>query len=335
MTLSPTEYRLLNGAQRDFPLDPRPFIPIGTRLGIREAEVLALIGRLRAQGAISRLGAVIAPNTLGASTLAAMAVPEARIEEVAARVSARSEVNHNYAREHAINLWFVVTAADRAAVAAVLGELEAETGLKVLDLPLVRAYHVDLGFDLEGGPCAHRSCAPRVPIPKAACMDSFDRRLLLAIEDGLPLTPRPYAQVALGCGLSEADVISRLRRLIARGVIRRFGLVVRHHELGYRANAMAVWDVSDQDVDAVGRRLAAEDAVTLCYRRPRRLPRWPYNLFCMIHGRDRDTVLAQIGRLNAGHGLEARPQALLFSQRRFKQCGARYGAGAEAARGAA
>lgn len=117
MNLSPTERRLLNGTQRDFPLEARPFARIGAGLGIGEAEALALIGRLRAQGVVSRMGAVVAPNTLGASTLAAMAVPEARIEAVAARVSARAEVNHNYARAHAVNLWFVVTAADRAAAA--------------------------------------------------------------------------------------------------------------------------------------------------------------------------------------------------------------------------
>ncbi len=147
---------------------------------------------------------------------------------------------------------------------------------------------------------------------------------------------RPYAEVAARIGLSEAEVISRLGRLIECGVVRRLGLVVRHHELGYRANAMAVWDVADQDVDAMGRRLAACDFVTLCYRRRRRPPAWPYNLFCMIHGRDRDKVLARIARLNGEPGLHARPRAVLFSHRRFKQRGARYGmATAEASRGAA
>ena len=155
-------------------------------------------------------------------------------------------------------------------------------------------------------------------------IDDADRRLLAAIEDGLPLTPQPYAAIARHIGLSEADVLARLRRLRTERIISRFGLVVRHHELGYRANAMVVWDIPDGQVDELGRRLAAYDFVTLCYRRPRRLPLWPYNLFCMVHGRDRDTVRGQITTLNAEQCLDAYPHDVLFSRRRFKQRGARY-----------
>jgi len=134
-------------------------------------------------------------------------------------------------------------------------------------------------------------------------IDDTDRRLLAAIEDGLPLVPQPYAAVARRLGLGEADVLARLSRLRADGIISRFGLVVRHHELGYRANAMVVWDVPDGQVDDIGRCLASYDFVTLCYRRPRRLPDWPYNLFCMVHGRDRETVRDQITRLNTGYAM--------------------------------
>jgi DNA-binding Lrp family transcriptional regulator len=155
-------------------------------------------------------------------------------------------------------------------------------------------------------------------------LSATDRRLLAAIEGGLPLVSRPYAVVGNAIGMGEAEVIERLRALVDTGVIKRLGLVVRHHELGYRANAMTVWDVPDRDVDAVGRALAASPDVTLCYRRPRRLPAWPYNLFAMVHGRERDAVLARIAELRATHGLDAVPHAVLFSTRRFKQRGARY-----------
>jgi len=143
------------------------------------------------------------------------------------------------------------------------------------------------------------------------------------------LAAQPYAEVAARIGLSEMEVISRLGRLIECGVVRRLGLVVRHHELGFRANAMAVWDLAEVEIDRLGRRLAGYDFVTLCYcyRRPRRPPSWPYNLFCMVHGRSPEEVYKRIVRLNAEQGLEERPQALLFSRRRFKQCGARYGVG--------
>ena len=153
-----------------------------------------------------------------------------------------------------------------------------------------------------------------------------DRQLLGALEQGLALAARPYARLAASLGISELDVIARLRRLVADGVIRRFGVVVRHHELGYRANAMVVWDVPDDLVSDTGRRLAALPYITLCYRRPRRPPDWPYNLFCMIHGRDRAAVEALIEQATQHAGIADRPRAVLFSRRRFKQRGARYGA---------
>jgi DNA-binding Lrp family transcriptional regulator len=116
-------------------------------------------------------------------------------------------------------------------------------------------------------------------------------------------------------------VLRRVDGWLAEGLVKRFGVVVRHHELGYRANAMVVFDVADTDVDTIGKRLAGEEGVTLCYRRRRHADAWPYNLYCMVHGRSREQVapvVEQLSRLAGSCGLP------LFSTRRFKQCGARY-----------
>ena len=156
-------------------------------------------------------------------------------------------------------------------------------------------------------------------------LDDRDRMLLDALRDGLPLVSRPYAAVAEASGLSEDEVLARLARLSDEGIIRRFGIVVRHRELGYRANAMTVWDVPDIAVGDAGGRLAALDFVTLCYRRPRRLPDWPYNLFAMIHGHDRAAVERLVEQAAGTAGLAGCPREILFSHRRFKQRGARYG----------
>jgi DNA-binding Lrp family transcriptional regulator len=156
------------------------------------------------------------------------------------------------------------------------------------------------------------------------CIDDTDRCLLADIERGLPLVSRPYAEVGARLGLAEAEVIARLARLKQAGVIRRFGVVVRHHEVGYGANAMVVWDVPDDAVTSLGRCLAGFDFITLCYRRPRRLPQWRYNLYCMIHGRDREEVRAHLEWMVNHCGLQELPHAVLFSRRRFKQRGARY-----------
>ncbi len=145
-----------------------------------------------------------------------------------------------------------------------------------------------------------------------------------AIQQGLPLTPRPYLRLAQQLGLSEQVVIDTLQQWQISGLIKRFGLVVNHHSIGYRANAMVVWDVPEDQVEQVAGQFSANDAVTLCYQRPRVLPHWPYNLFCMIHGRQRDTVLQQIDALVQRHDLQQVPHSVLFSTKQFKQCGGRY-----------
>jgi siroheme decarboxylase len=134
-------------------------------------------------------------------------------------------------------------------------------------------------------------------MPEASIMDPLERALLHEIENGLPLVSRPYREIAQRIGSSEAWVTDTLQRLVREGIIKRVGVVVRHRELGYHANAMVVWDVPDADVAGIGRRFGDASYVTLCYRRPRRPPDWPYNLFTMIHGRDRGHVLAQVDRL--------------------------------------
>ena len=160
-----------------------------------------------------------------------------------------------------------------------------------------------------------------------------DSALIRAIQGGLPLVERPFAAIAAELGWTEEAVIERIRALQAQGAIKRLGVVVRHQELGYGANAMVVWDLPDAQVDALGQRIGALPFVTLCYRRPRRPPTWPYNLFTMIHGRDRAAVLTQVTRLQADLERELGPldNAVLFSGQRFKQRGAFYRAAASAA----
>ncbi len=141
--------RLLNDYQDDFPLVARPYAAIAEQLDLTEAQVIETLARLREDGAVSRVGPVYEPNTVGASTLAAMAVPAARLETVAALINGYREVNHNYQREHHYNLWFVVVARSRERLTRILAEIETRSGLPVLDLPMLRQYHINLGFELK------------------------------------------------------------------------------------------------------------------------------------------------------------------------------------------
>lgn len=157
-------------------------------------------------------------------------------------------------------------------------------------------------------------------------LNEIDQRILQAIEGGLPVSRTPYAEIAANAGLSEADLLLRLQGLMNDGILKRMGLIVRHHELGYRANAMVVWNIADDKVEEISTKIAAEPFVTLCYQRPRRLPDWPYNLFCMIHGRQQMDVMNQKDDMVKRLHLDHITHEVLFSKRRFKQTGAKYGA---------
>ena len=154
-------------------------------------------------------------------------------------------------------------------------------------------------------------------------MNRLDERVVRATQAGLPLVPRPYAAVANDLGVREAQVIARLRKMIADGRIRRIGAVPNHYALGYRANAMTVWDVADEAVDRLGRAVGALPFVTHCYRRPRRLPDWPYNLFAMVHGRSRAETGAKIEEMREVLGRHARASDVLYSTRILKKTGLR------------
>ena len=168
-----------------------------------------------------------------------------------------------------------------------------------MDMKLNTALDLDQPLDLEGA-------------------------LIAAIGEGLPLVKRPYAEIARRLGCSETEVIDGIRNIIADGRLKRFGVIVRHRQLGYRANGMVVWDLPDDRIAELGRCIGRYSFVTLCYQRPRRLPDWRYNLFSMIHGKDRDEVIKQVEFIVSQCGLQDVEHEILFSNRCFKQRGANF-----------
>ncbi len=148
MMIDDLSRRLIDRYQHGMPLCAEPYRAMADELGCDESEVLARLEQLQEFGGLSRIGPVFEHSRAGASTLVALAVPQARLEQVAARISAFPEVNHNYLREHHYNLWFVLTGPDRPHLDRLLAEIEADTGLLPLDLPMLHAYRIDLGFPL-------------------------------------------------------------------------------------------------------------------------------------------------------------------------------------------
>lgn len=154
-------------------------------------------------------------------------------------------------------------------------------------------------------------------------LDAIDRKLVVALQSGLPLEPEPWAAVAHETGIDEHVVTDHLRAMIEQGVVRRIAAVPNHYRMGMTANGMSVWDVDDAKVDALGERIGALPFVSHCYRRPRHLPDWPYNLFAMLHGATRDEVTSKREKVAAILGDACRSGDILFSTRILKKTGLR------------
>ena len=320
LVADPADRRLLDDFQRDFPVTPRPFALVAETVGLDEADVIRRLNTMRMSGRITRVGATCAPNTLSASTLAAVAAPADRIEDIAAIINEEAGVNHSYEREDTWNIWFVATGPNRAHVDATLARIEENTGLRVLDLRLVRPFNVDLGFKMDGTTNPTNPSAPRPADLEA--VQPGDRDLMQALCVGLPIVDQPYQALAEQLGRSEADVLDRISALTEAGILSRLGVIVRHRALGWRSNAMVVWDLPHDQITEAGPQLAALPGVTLCYERVPIEDAWPYRLYSMIHAKSREDAMEVLSRATQLPALKDVPHKPLFSTRCFRQTGA-------------
>ena len=287
---------VVNAFQGGFPVVAEPFDPAAAALRDRGVDVsgeelLERVRRLDKAGTLTRFGALIDAGEIGGTaTLVAMCAPEERFDEVAEQVNAHREVAHNYRREHPhLNMWFVVSVADPDAVDRVLADIEAETGQETYNLPKQREFRVEAKFPLDGpvsdGDIDCSGLGPDVEPVDRDTLTPAERDLVVEIQDGLPVTETPYADVAAGLDVDPGWVRGTIQRFDAEGKVRRVGVVPNHYALGYTENGMTVWDVPDDVVEEVGPAVASLEFVTHCYERPRHEGVWPYNFFAMTHGR--------------------------------------------------
>ena len=159
----------------------------------------------------------------------------------------------------------------------------------------------------------------------ATSLDEIDRQIVVATQSGLPLVSQPYHAIAQQLGITAAEVMLRMQNMLQTGVIRRIGVIPNHYALGYKANGMTVWDVPDDQIDALGKKIGDLEFVSHCYHRPRHLPDWPYNFFAMVHGRNRSEVEAFVHHIAELIGDADRGHEILYSTRILKKTGLRIG----------
>jgi DNA-binding Lrp family transcriptional regulator len=300
---------------------------------------------MAAEGLIRRVGPVFDSRGLGyVSTVAAATVPPERLREVADRVSRMPGVTHNYERRHAYNLWFTLTSASRQEEERMLEALRRDTGIPHLfSLPALAVYKIRVKFDLMAdSPAADAETAPP-PASQKRCQEPYDvkvpdtfsdaagpatrplsgdqKELVRLLQDGLPIQREPFVGAGAQLGWPVERIVEQIREWMGMGIVRRFGAVVRHRDLGFAANGMAVFRAAEAQADEAGRRLAARPEVSHCYRRPP-LEDFPYNLYAMVHGQSEDAVRRAVAAMAAEAGLT--DYDVLFSVTEFKKASMRY-----------
>ncbi|WP_436345810.1 siroheme decarboxylase subunit beta [Natronorubrum sp. FCH18a] len=331
--LSERERAVVNAFQGGFPVVERPFGPAAAAMRDRGVDtgataLLETVRELDERGVLSRFGPLVNAQEIGgAATLVATHAPADRFDEVVDAVNAHREVAHNYEREHPhLNVWFVVSVADEERVDEVLADIEAETGQETYNLPKEQEFRVEAKFyvdgpldgsgddeaeragvdcplDGSGDDEAERAgvdctdLGPDVTSTDESTLTPAERDLVLEVQDGLPLTETPYADVADAIDQDLEWVLETIKRFEREGKIRRIGVVPNHYALGYTENGMTVWNVPDDLVSEVGPEVAALPFVTHCYRRPRHEGVWPYNFFAMTHGRSEAESQRRIERV--------------------------------------
>jgi len=320
--LAPTDRRLLDALQRDFPLTARPFAAIGRRLGLAEDDVIAHVRRLKDDGLIRQIGAIFDTRALGyRSTLVAMRVPPERVDQAAAVVSGHPGVSHNYRRDHIWNLWFTLAVPPDDDLKATAVRLTQEAGgYPYRSLPALRVFKIGvrLAMSNEGAaPRAEGLTAASPPRP----VSPRDRAFVRALQDDIEIVAQPFGAAAGRLGVSQEEIFIWLRQAAAAGWLRRFAVILNHRRAGYGANGMVVWRVSPQRLEEVAAVASSFPQVSHCYQRPTFID-WPYALFTMIHARSEEECQAVAEDISRRTGVA--DYAILFSTREYKKERVRY-----------
>ena len=322
--LDELDRRLLNRIQEDFPLVPEPYSALGAALSTSEQDVLARIRRLRASAVVRQISAIFDTRALGYhSTLVAMQFPPERLEEAAALISAHPGVSHNYARKHEYNLWFTLAVPPWQDVEEATHRLGRRAGALVTRvLPTLKLFKIGVRLDVAGErqPESQEQqrvyAAADVERGKARPLTARDIAFIRELQKDLPHVRRPFDGCAEALGCSLDDVFDWCAAMTECGKMRRFSAVLRHQNAGFVSNAMGVWKVPPERVEEIGPLMASFAAVSHCYQRPV-YPDFPYNVYTMVHGRNREECLRTLEAIAERTGVEERQY--LWSSKEFKK----------------
>ena len=326
--LPQVERELLTTLQDCFPLERRPFARLAAQVGMSEETVLDRIEALKQGGIIRQIGGIFDTQRLGyTSVLVAARVAPDRVDAVARAISEHPGVSHNYGRDHLYNLWFTLAVPPGMDVGQ---EALALTNLPGVEdrllLPSLRVFKLRVRFDLTNGASQATAATSTGDAQDNANerirFDPQDIPLVRALQEDLPLETKPFGVLAQRAGLEEATLLAGARRLLADGFLRRYAAILRHRRAGYRANAMACWQLDPDDVTRAGESAALDPAVSHCYERASDPSRWPYQLYTMVHARSEEELIATLARLR--EVIRPLEMAVLRTTHEYKKVRLRY-----------
>lgn len=322
--MSDLEKNLLNEIQQDLPIVTRPFIHLAEKLGVSEQEVLQAAQRLKGEKVIRQISAIFDTRSLGyESSLVAAKIPSDRLDEAAALINTHPGVTHNYARNHAYNLWYTVAVPPNSILGLqkTVDLLHQLSGAEITRLmPTLKLYKIGVNFDVAGNnKPADKTVKPaytdkdRTPDQP---LTQKEMDFVLQLQQDLPIIEEPYAEICQKLNLSIEELAVIGKDLQKRGKMRRISAVLHHRKAGFTANAMGVWEVPEDRCEELGPKMGGYRAVSHCYRRPT-YPDWPYTVFTMVHGKSVKECENVIKTISEETGIKS--YFALYSTKEFKK----------------
>ncbi len=322
--------QLLNIIQSSFPLKSDPFKIIGHQLGIPEEDAIQRVAVLKKKNVVRQISAIFDTRRLGYKTcLVAARFPHGSLTRAAHHINQHPGVSHNYARNGFFNLWFTIAVPPGEVLEDTVDRLAKETRAEAVRImPTIRFFKIGVNFDMvEEQGAAYDYYSPdgfkdgQANWNKVETVTDFEVQIIRELQEDVPLTPRPFEGMAKRLGITEEELFSYGKGFQERGLMRRFSAVLHHRRAGFRANGMAVWKVSPDRSEEVGRIMAAHLAVTHCYERPT-FPDWPYTHFSMVHATSKEGC-EEIAR-EISHQTGITEYQVLYSYREYKKTRVRY-----------
>jgi DNA-binding Lrp family transcriptional regulator len=325
--LDALDRRLLNLMQGSFPIAPRPYQHVASLAGVSEAELMGRVQRLLDKRIIRQVTPIFDTRALGySSMLVAAKVDPEHPHRAAQVINEHPGVSHNYLRNHEFNLWFTIATEPDSALGlqGTLEVLAREAGAEsVRQLPTLKLFKIRMDLEMEGDTEALASAVQASePIElDPQPYDELDVSVIRALQGDMPVVSEPYAAAASELGMAEGSLLEHLSKMQQRGLLRRVAAILYHRRAGFSANGMGVWQVPEEQILDIGRRMASVRGISHCYQRPT-YEDWPYSVFTMAHGRSKQECDAVLDAIAEQTGIHER--ATLYSSTEFKKIRLQY-----------